>query len=776
MFPMPRPLLVLLAVVLSTSLRAAEPAKVAWHRAPTAAAAVARAQQKMLLVYYTNDCGRCSAASDAMFENAASDEIFVKALDSFLPLRIDTATTAHPIVDALRKQKKAPVVAIYDTAGVQLAALDDDELRWNNIGELLLRFRAARPLVAAADAFRQRGDSAEAALALGQALAAARDPKRAAEQYDLAAAAYGTQRAEDQQFARVMAAYARFASGQQHRGRTEVMNVLREPLSNAIAAEAHFRLGAMSEAGLNKRVLVNNNAPIATPTPAVRPRNPAQSTEREAIGYGRSVVVQNPAALKAAVTSYRKAYELAAPGSSTLEGATRALARLDDRPLPPKEGMQSTLRLIVPPRPALTGETEFVAEAGPGVARVDFFLDDHQVASQRKAPFRASIDVGPTARARNVKARAFDAQGQPLGDAVVTINDRLDAFVLTIVAPVAEVLRGDTDVELDVRVPPGRTLKSVELSWNGEHFAVLMQPPFRARLEGSRELGYLRAFGTLDDGTTAEAAKVFNTGQSATVDVAAVTLIASVADREGTPIPGLGSTDFAVLDEGKPVQAELRSSEDDPITIGIAVDSSSSMAGKQLYVIRAAAEFLARGLRPQDEAFVVSFDTGARLVHPRSHDVDSLRASVLGLVTGGGTSIFDGVTFALQQLQGIPGKRALLVFSDGREGTSSASAKECGRLARALGVPVYLIVPPGGARLDHALGDVAEATGGLLLHATPVDELGELADRLSEEVRSQYVLSFARPAGVKAGEWRTLRVDVRGREASVRAVQGYRAD
>jgi VWFA-related protein len=200
------------------------------------------------------------------------------------------------------------------------------------------------------------------------------------------------------------------------------------------------------------------------------------------------------------------------------------------------------------------------------------------------------------------------------------------------------------------------------------------------------------------------------------------------------------------------------------------------MAGKQLYVIGAAAEFLGRALRPQDEAFVVSFDTGARLVHPRSHNLETLRAAVLGLIPGGGTSIFDGVTFALQQMQGIPGKRALIVFSDGREGTSSASAKECGRLARALGVPVHLIVPPGGAKLDHALGDVADATGGLLFHATPVPKLDELFDRLADEVRGQYVLSFTRPPGARTGEWRTLRVDVRGREANVRAIQGYRAD
>lgn len=767
---MPRgPLLFVLLLLLPTFSSAAEKATVPWHTDPAAAAADARARQKMLLVYYRGDCGRCSARTDAMFDNAAGDEIFGTALDSFVPLRLGDPAPAHPVVDALRKQRKAPLVAIYDTGGVELATLAGDDLRWNKIGELLLRFRAARGLVAAAAEFRQRGDRAAVAYALGQALMAAREPKRAAGQYALAQSAFGKERPEDRQFAQVMSGYARFASGQQTEGRAEVLSVLRKPVSDAVAAEAHFRLGAMAETAL--RVLATGaGTPILTQPPVG-----LGGTATDAGPLRRTtVVVDNPAAKKAAIESYRKAYELAAPGSGTLEGATRALARIDDRPLPPKSGMQSTLRLIAPPRPALTGETEFVAETGPGVARVDFFLDDQPVASQKKTPFRAAIDVGPTARLRTVKARAFDAKGNPLGDAVLAINDRVDSFVVTIVTPVAGVLREDTDVELDVRVPPGRTLKSVELSWNEVPFAMMTQPPFRARLRASRELGYLRALGTLDDGTTAEATKLFNTAESVSVEVAAVTLIASVADRDGEPIVGLRSSDFVVRDEEKPVAAEVRSSDEDPITVGIAIDSSSSMAGRQLYVLRAAAEFLARSMRPQDEAFVVSFDTGARLVHPRSPDVESLRKSVLELIPGGGTSIFDGVTFALQQLQGIPGKRALLVFSDGREGTSSASAKECGRLARALGIPVYVVVPPGGANHDHALGSIAEATGGLLLHGTPVDELGSLADSLGDEVRSQYVLSFDRPAGVTSGEWRSVRVEVRRRDAKVRAVQGYR--
>lgn len=179
---------------------------------------------------------------------------------------------------------------------------------------------------------------------------------------------------------------------------------------------------------------------------------------------------------------------------------------------------------------------------------------------------------------------------------------------------------------------------------------------------------------------------------SESVEVGDVTVIATVNDGKGERIAGLTSKDFSIRDEGEAVKPELRSTDDDPVTIGIAIDSSASMAGRQLYVIRAATQFLGRALRPQDQAFVISFDTGARLVHPRSSNSASLRESVYSLSPKGGTSIFDGVTFALQQFQGVTGKKALVVFSDGAEGTSSASARECERLARAVGVPVYVVV------------------------------------------------------------------------------------
>ena len=740
-----------------------------WHTAPNAATAVARAQGKMLLVYFQRDCDACNRETAAMFAKAARDEVFQRALDSYLPLRVSAKTPAHPIVDELANDGKPPLLAIYDPAGVQLALVEPSKLKWERIGELLLAYRSARPLVVKAAEARLAGDTATADFIIGHAMLRAGDARRAAERLDRAASAFEKRGdAAAQQFAEIAGGQAWYATGRTNRGRTQIQDVARNAANDAVAAEAHYQLGAINESQINTSIAV----------PQSRPAGPGRPARAQETGVGPMVSVRqrSPGAMFAAISEYRKAYALAPVGSATLEAARAALARLDKEPLPPKEGAGAKLRLVAPARATVTGDAEFLAIGDPAIARVEFFIDDQRVASRTRAPFRANIDVGATARARTVKARAFDSAGAPIGEAVVTVNDRADAFFVTIVSPVTSTLNGAADVELDVRVPAGRKLSDVELSWNGAPLATLTQPPFRGRVEAGGEVGYLRAVARLDDGTTAEATKLFNAEVAETLEVAVVTLIATVSDATGKRVGGLAASDFVVLDEGKRVAAEMRSSEDEPVTIGIAIDSSSSMSGSHLYVVRAAAEVLARGMRAQDEAFVVAFDTAPRIAHPRSKDVDSLRASVLDLVPRGGTSIFDGVSFALQQFQGIPGKRALIVLTDGREGKSSSSARECERLARALGVPIYLIVPPRGEKNGHALLEIAELTGGVLYSARPVEQLAPLADGIAEELRGQYVLSFARPADAKPGEWRSVGVSVQGRDAKVRTIEGYRAN
>ncbi|MFL6244696.1 MAG: VWA domain-containing protein [Thermoanaerobaculia bacterium] len=747
---------VALLILSSSVVRAAE---LPWHSAPDTAAAVARAQRKLLLIYYRGACDRCNDKLDATFEAAAADDVFTHALDSYVPLRVTarTAVASHPLLAELVKRKAEPLIALYDASGALLIVLEK-RLSFDEMVEELLRFRGQRARIIQSVELRLAGRTADADMVLGNALLEANAALNAADRLGRAAKEYRQAKSEElAQIAEIQAGGAWYMAGFKPRGRKVITEIAARPFSDAVAAEAYMMAGSLHEA-----------------------ESKHTTTGADGIERGRpSVVMDQHRLIQKAITAYRKAYALAEPGTTALQYSRSALARLDDQPLPPRKSeSQSRLRLVLPARATLIGDTDFQVEAMGEVASVDYFLDNVKVASSTKPPFRVTFDVGHVPSARTVKAVAFNASGTATSEATVAINDRIDAFLVSIVSPASAWVGGASDVELDIRVPPGRKVSRVDVSWNGKDIAALTSAPFHTRIDVPRgEFGYLRAVATLDDGATAETTKIYNaSGVSESVEVGNVTVIATVNDAKGERIAGLTSRDFSIRDEGEAVTPELRSTDDDPVTIGIAVDSSSSMAGRQLYVIRAATQFLGRALRPQDQAFVVSFDTGARLVHPRSSDAASLRESVYALTPQGGTSIFDGVTFALQQFQGITGKKALLVFSDGWEGTSSASARECERLARAVGVPVYVVVPPGGMRNKNALAGIAALTGGTMFYGEPRETFPAMFDRLAAEMRGQYVLSFTRPAGIRTGAWRSIRVSVDRRDANVRAIQGYRAN
>ncbi|HEU4889340.1 MAG TPA: VWA domain-containing protein [Thermoanaerobaculia bacterium] len=710
---------------------------VPWHTVTENAMAVARGQKKLLLVYYR--AGARVTPLDAMFESAAADEVFMHSLDAFIPLRLNAPV--RPLGEKLAAYGR-PLIAVYDPDGTQLGILNRG-VPWSEVVEELLQFRGERANILEAMKLRAANKIAEADYLLGATLLNTRSVRPGVLLLESAMQAFrGAGQESSAQAAQILAGSGRYASGQFAIGRKMIMDVIREPANDAVAALAYLKLGKQYEV------------------------KSIQSGHREMRDMVR------------AIEAYRKAYDLAPPDSEMFGAAMHALTRVDERPLPLKGRSDVSLRVVPPLRPTITGDADFFVQSRPGVARVDYYLDDVKVGSVAKVPFRQSIDVGRIPRVRTVKAIAFDAAGTATGEASVTINDRIDAFLVSIVAPAAARIGGEQEVELDVRVPPGRSLARIDVSWNEKPIASLKSAPFRTRMNATAgEFGFLRAVAVLNDGATAEATKLYNAaGVSESVDVGAVMVIASVTDPKGERVGGLQAEDFTIQDEGERVTPVLRSSDDDPVIIGVAIDSSSSMRGRQSYVIRAAMAFLSRALRPQDQAFVVAFDLEPRLVHGRSGNARSLSETVFSLTPAGGTSIFDGVTFALQQFQGIPGKKALLVFSDGLEGTSSASARECERLARMVGVPVYVVVTPGGERHRNALTGIAGDTGGTMFFEEPEETFPSLFDRLAAEMRGQYVLSFTRPAGIKAGTWRTIRVSVRRRDANVRTIQGYRAN
>lgn len=358
-----------------------------------------------------------------------------------------------------------------------------------------------------------------------------------------------------------------------------------------------------------------------------------------------------------------------------------------------------------------------------------------------------------------------------------------------IVSPAGGKAIGPVDVEIDLRLPPERRLERLELFWNDELTATLYGAPYRHRMNVPRDhpVGYLRASALLDDGTTSEDAVLLNsTAVGERLDVRLVELYVVVTDRDGRPVRGLTRDDFRLLQDGRnQAIAGFDDAGSSPLSLGLAFDSSASMFLKLPDVREAARTLLTGGLSTRDRALLVDFDSEPRLVTGITGDLGTVSSGLDLMRADGGSDLFEAIVFSLQKLQGVAGRKALVVYSDGIGEGEKTSYRTCIREARRSNVPIYLIVTNQKAAraaesgilepLDsyaERLDRLAAATGGRAFFVMPSQNLREVYDNILRELRSQYLLTYY-PREAAPEVWRKVGVEVKGRGYQARTVSGF---
>ncbi|MEO1365722.1 MAG: VWA domain-containing protein, partial [Acidobacteriota bacterium] len=340
----------------------------------------------------------------------------------------------------------------------------------------------------------------------------------------------------------------------------------------------------------------------------------------------------------------------------------------------------------------------------------------------------------------------------------------------------------------EISVPVERRLDRVLFFWNNEQVATLFAPPFKQRVEvpQDRPVGYVRVVAMLDDGSLAEDVKLLNGPDAGErVEVNLVELYVVVTDREGRPVRGLTEADFRVREEGVPQQiATFSDAADLPLTLGMAIDSSASMFVKLPKVQRAATDFLRSTFSTNDRAFVVDFDSTPRLARGTTGDVERVVDSIYGLEASGRTALWESIVFSLVQLQGVRGRKALIVFSDGADEDDQFPFRTTNRIAREMGVPIYLILmrkkPEESAfrgllsrSFSSRIERLTEGTGGRIFYAREYQDLGAVYAEIEEELRSQYLLAYY-PEGVERDRgWHEVDVELSRRDLEPRTLTGY---
>ncbi|HET8646602.1 MAG TPA: VWA domain-containing protein, partial [Vicinamibacteria bacterium] len=178
------------------------------------------------------------------------------------------------------------------------------------------------------------------------------------------------------------------------------------------------------------------------------------------------------------------------------------------------------------------------------------------------------------------------------------------------------------------------------------------------------------------------------------VEVDVVSVTAVVQDKGGRFISGLGTKDIEVREDGVLQQVsifrEARGAEHIPLTVALVLDSSGSM-NRNMRFLQEAATTLLHKLEPEDRALIVQFNESVKASSEFTSDIERLEQFVEALQAWGGTSLYDAVHYGLNRLRDEPGRKALVVFSDGADTTSSMQEREVIDYARAVEATVYTV-------------------------------------------------------------------------------------
>jgi Ca-activated chloride channel family protein len=297
-----------------------------------------------------------------------------------------------------------------------------------------------------------------------------------------------------------------------------------------------------------------------------------------------------------------------------------------------------------------------------------------------------------------------------------------------------------------------------------------------------------------------------------------------VTDRNGHFVSGLEKDDFIVYEDGQLQSVSHFSNERVPVSLGIVLDTSGSMAGDKMQSAQSAIDrFLYDLLDPTDEIFVYAFNNEPELLQEWTTDRKRLSRAIGRLTPHGGTAMYDAVAEAVQVAQtGEHRKKAVVVISDGNDTSSHIGIKELKQIIRESEVLVYAIgidgdspatlstgggpvprmprfpfpfpvpgrrgpfpMPPigggtrGGAvfggdqRVNvQALRELTDDTGGRTEIIRRARDLDPATASVADELSKQYYLGYP-AAGNRDGRWHNIKVEVKDAALRVRARRGY---
>jgi Ca-activated chloride channel homolog len=267
------------------------------------------------------------------------------------------------------------------------------------------------------------------------------------------------------------------------------------------------------------------------------------------------------------------------------------------------------------------------------------------------------------------------------------------------------------------------------------------------------------------------------------VDVKLVNVFVTVTDAHGSPVANLQKENFLLKEDGKEQKIAIFDKESAlPLSIALAVDTSLSTRKDLPLELTSARKFAHAIVRPQDGLALYKFSEEVSLMVPFTSDLKKIDAGIDQGRNGSATALYDAVYLGSHALSRRQGRKVMVVITDGGDTMSQVNYKEALRAAQEAEAIIYsiIIVPieadagrdTGG---EHALIQISSDTGGKYYYAKSSAQLDDAFKKISDELRTQYLLAYYPSQRYSNSDFRQLKVDLTNAPAGGPYQSHYRA-
>jgi Ca-activated chloride channel family protein len=350
--------------------------------------------------------------------------------------------------------------------------------------------------------------------------------------------------------------------------------------------------------------------------------------------------------------------------------------------------------------------------------------------------------------------------------------------VLHIVAPAAgSFVSGSVMIRATIEPPP-QAVERVTFFVDGRQVGTVDAPPFQCEWNAGTQLRehVFRVVAALPGGQRlADSVRTKGTEYAEAVDVDMVHVTVTVLDA-GRFVRGLTRDSFRVFEDNTQQPISHFASENIPLELVVGIDVSGSMTDSIDGVKEHVKRFLS-ALRPTDRVTLVAFNENFFVLSRPTADLAARLRALDRVAPWGMTALHETIIRSFDLLGTQPGRRGLVLFTDGEDTSSRVNREAVERRAESSDAVLFMIGQgratdtPGLKALCEAL---AKRSGGRAFFPRDIESLRATFDEIIEELSSQYLVTYAPPSLARDGAWHQIRVEVADNRYTVRARQGYR--